>query len=93
MFAQRSFGALSTKRSNVKICWGTHRAETGERTFFAGWREQGGPPVTVPSKQGSASMVHSSIVTQSLDGHVEFEFAEPGVTWTLTCPAKGVVDR
>jgi len=39
-------------------------------------REQGGTFVTIPSKQGSGSMVLSSIVTQSLDGRVEFEFAE-----------------
>ena len=87
------YGALSTDRGSVDICWGTRRAETGERTFFASWREQGGPPVTAPAKQGFGSMVLSSIVRQSLDGHVELDFAEPGVTWKLTCPAKGVVDR
>jgi two-component sensor histidine kinase len=87
------YGTLSTEDGSVDICWGTHRAETGERTFFLSWREQGGPPVTAPSKQGLGSMVLSSIVTQSLDRQVELEFAEPGVTWKLTCPAKGVVDR
>jgi PAS domain S-box-containing protein len=86
------YGALSTERGSADICWGTHRAETGERTFFVSWREQGGPTVTAPSKQGFGSMVLSTIVTQSLDGHVEFDFAEPGVIWKLTCPAKGVVD-
>ena len=87
------YGALATERGSVDICWGTHRAETGERTFFVSWREQGGPPVTAPSKQGFGSMVLSSIVRQSFDGHVELDFAEPGVIWKLTCPAKGVVDR
>jgi hypothetical protein len=37
-------------------------------------------------------MVLSTIVTQSVDGQVEFEFAEQGLTWRLTCPAKGIID-
>ena len=86
------YGALSSKSGSVEICWSTGRAHTGEETFCVSWREQGGPPVMAPSRQGFGSMVLSTIVTQSVDGQVEFDFAERGVTWRLTCPAKGIVD-
>jgi len=86
------YGALSAESGRVEICWSTGCADTGEETFFVSWREQGGPPVTAPSRQGFGSMVLSTIVTQSVDGHVEFKFAEQGLTWRLTCPAKGIID-
>jgi two-component sensor histidine kinase len=86
------YGALSAESGSVEICWSMGCADTGEETFFVSWREQGGPPVTAPSRQGFGSMVLSTIVTQSVDGQVEFEFAEQGLTWRLTCPAKGIID-
>jgi len=88
------YGALSNESGSVEICWSTGCADTGEETFVMSWREQGGPPVMVmaPSRQGFGSMVLSTIVTQSVDGQVEFDFAERGVTWQLTCPTKGILD-
>ena len=86
------YGALSNGSGSVEICWSTSCTETSDTTFFVNWREQGGPPVAAPSKQGFGTMVLSNIVTQSLDGEAEVDFAEQGLTWRLTCPAKGVVD-
>jgi len=86
------YGALSNGNGSVDICWSTGRADTGEETFLISWREKGGPGVAEPSKQGFGSMVLSNIVTQSLDGEADLDFAEHGLTWRLSCPAKAVID-
>jgi PAS domain S-box-containing protein len=87
------YGALSNGNGSVDICWSTGRADTGEETFLISWREKGGPAVVEPSKQGFGSMVLSNIVTQSLDGEADLDFAEHGLTWRLSCLAKAVIDN
>ena len=87
------YGALSNGNGTVDICWSTGRADTGEETFLISWREKGGPTVAEPSKQGFGSMVLSNIVTQSLDGEADLNFAEHGLTWRLSCLAKAVIDN
>ncbi len=87
------YGALSNGNGSVDICWSTGRADTGEETFLISWREKGGPAVAEPSKLGFGSMVLSNIVTQSLDGEADLDFAEHGLTWRLSCLAKAVIDN
>ena len=86
------YGALSNGNGSVDICWSTEQAETGKETFLLSWREKGGPRVAEPSKQGFGSIVLSNIVTQSLDGEADLDFAEQGLTWRLSCPAISVIE-
>ncbi len=46
------YGALSNADGRVEVSWRVECAETGVKTFTMTWREQGGPPVVVPAKNG-----------------------------------------
>jgi PAS domain S-box-containing protein len=76
------YGALSTDRGRVDICWGTD----GE-TFTMGWTEREGPPVSAPEKRGFGTIVMKTMTERSLDGTVDLDYPPSGVTWRLTCPA------
>src|SRR6202007_2332397 len=46
------YGALSTDRGRVDICW-----RTDSDTFTMGWTEHEGPPVSTPQKRGFGTIV------------------------------------
>jgi PAS domain S-box-containing protein len=48
------YGALSNLEGRVHITWGTKR-NGGDRQLILHWREQGGPPVVAPKRQGFGS--------------------------------------
>jgi two-component sensor histidine kinase len=76
------YGALSTDRGRVDICWGTD----GD-TFSMGWTEREGPPVSAPQKRGFGTIVMKAMAERSVDGAVDLDHAPSGVMWRLTCPA------
>jgi PAS domain S-box-containing protein len=76
------YGAISTDRGRVDICWGTD----GD-TFTMGWTEHEGPPVSLPKRRGFGTIVMKTMAERSVDGTVDLDFAPSGVMWRLTCPA------
>jgi two-component sensor histidine kinase len=65
------YGALSIAEGRVEITWDLQRTENGEESFMMGWRECGGPPVTVPAQTGFGSIVISRTAEMSLEANVE----------------------
>jgi PAS domain S-box-containing protein len=75
------YGALSTDRGCVDICWGTD----GD-TFTMSWIEREGPPVSAPKQPGFGTAVMKAMAERTVGGKVDLEYAPSGVTWCLTCP-------
>jgi PAS domain S-box-containing protein len=77
------YGALSTDRGRVNVCWGT----VGD-VFTMSWSERDGPTVAAPRRRGFGTTVIETMAKHSLDGEVDLDYAPSGVTWRLACPAK-----
>jgi PAS domain S-box-containing protein len=81
------YGALSTDRGSVNICWGTE----GE-TFRMSWAERDGPQVSPPQRRGFGTVVMQEMAERSVNGTVDLEYAPSGVTWRLTCPVASALE-
>jgi PAS domain S-box-containing protein len=75
------YGALSTDRGRVEICWGTD----GE-TFTMSWTEREGPLVSAPHRRGFGTIVMEAMAERSVSGKVDLNYAPSGLVWRLTCP-------
>jgi PAS domain S-box-containing protein len=81
------YGSLSTERGRVDVIWGL-----ANNIFTMSWTEREGPPVSAPERRGFGSIVMEAMVKRSVAGAVDLEYASPGLTWGLTCPAANVLD-
>jgi PAS domain S-box-containing protein len=81
------YGALSTDRGRVDICWGTE----GD-TFTMSWTEREGPPVSLPKRRGFGTIVMETMTERSVDGMVDLDYSPSGVTWRLTCAAANALE-
>ena len=57
------------------------------------WIEQGGPPVSPPSRRGFGHVVIGEMVERSLNGKVAVEFAAEGLKWRVSIPATNLVSE
>jgi CheY-like chemotaxis protein len=87
------YGALSGDHGRVEIAWTVGRNGADEDAFTMSWCERGGPPVTAPPRKGFGSTVINTLAEQSLDGKVDLEFKETGLSWRMRCPGAQVIDR
>src|SRR6266436_1090057 len=69
------YGALSTDKGRVDICWGTDRD-----TFTMSWTERQGPPVSAPERRGFGTIVMEAMTERSVDGTVDLDYAPSGLT-------------
>jgi PAS domain S-box-containing protein len=81
------YGALSTDTGRVDICWGT-----ACDTFTMSWTERDGPPVSAPKQRGFGTIVMKAMAEHSVGGAVDLNYASPGLTWRLTCPAMNALE-
>ena len=81
------YGALSTDRGRVNVCWGTEG-----NTFNMSWIESDGPPVFAPERRGFGTMVMEAMAEHSVDGTVSLDYTSSGVTWRLMCPAANALE-
>ena len=81
------YGALSTDRGCVDICWGTD----GD-AFTISWTERDGPPVSAPKQRGFGTIVVEAMAGRSVDGKVDLHYPPSGLTWRLTCPAANALE-
>ncbi|MGD9923630.1 MAG: sensor histidine kinase [Pseudorhodoplanes sp.] len=76
------YGALSQESGCVIIRW---RVTDGGK-FQIEWREQGGPAVTPPQREGFGSTVLKRIASHVPQASIEYSFGESGVVWKLEAP-------
>jgi PAS domain S-box-containing protein len=81
------YGALSTDRGRVDVCWGTD----GD-AFIINWTEREGPPVSAPKRRGFGTIVMEAMTARSVDGAVDLDYAPSGLTWRLTCPVANALE-
>ena len=81
------YGALSTDRGRVDICWGAD-----SDTFTMSWTERDGPPVSAPERHGFGTIVMQAMAERSVNGTVLLDYVPSGVTWCLTCPASNALE-
>ena len=82
------YGALSTDRGRVDVCWGLASGDT----LTMSWTEREGPPVSAPKRRGFGTVVMEAMTERSVGGAVDLDFAPSGLTWRLTCPAANALE-
>ena len=80
------YGALSNGVGEVTVSWCTVPSESGGRSLWLQWTEQGGPTVTPPDGTGFGSKLATTLLQRHLKGTAEFDFVSTGATWRLVAP-------
>ncbi len=75
------YGALSDRGGCVKIRW-----TVSDGTFAIEWKEQGGPTVTTPKREGFGSTVLKRIAAHVPQAKIEYAFDSTGIVWRLEAP-------
>lgn len=77
------YGALSTAEGKVTIEWSVHGNGEGKALKFH-WQEHGGPPVSMPKKDGfGAALLKATL------GDSRIEFASEGLRYEVEVPLAG----
>ncbi len=79
------YGALSSSEGRVLLAWSTKVDGAGQRLYLA-WREQNGPPVQKPTRQGFGMRLLERGVELEMGGNTLIEFAPGGVQCELEIP-------
>ena len=77
-------GALSDSEGRVRIRWEISGGD--EPLLNLQWIEDGGVKVSAPTRKGFGYLVVGSIAEAALEGKVEMNFLETGLTWKLSAP-------
>lgn len=79
------YGALSNPAGRVDVSW--DRDPEGDGIVIR-WLERGGPKVEHPKKHGFGTLAIQRNLSRSLEADVDLNFAEEGVSCTITVPAQ-----
>ncbi|MDB5469447.1 MAG: blue-light-activated histidine kinase 1 [Caulobacter sp.] len=80
------YGALSEAAGSVRLSWTIEASERGERLHLR-WREQGGPPVTPPTRKGFGSRVIERGLSHELRARTHLDYDRAGLVCTIDMPA------
>jgi CheY-like chemotaxis protein len=95
------YGALSLPGGRVHIRWRV-TGHTPLRVLRLSWREEGGPPVKPPKRQGFGSFVTQRLIAYEMQGKsavlykpdgVRFDMEVPETALVLGLPPSGTSDR
>ena len=86
----RKYGSLSSASGQLGISWTVKNEESGKLYFH--WKERGGPPVSVPSRQGfGTTLIERSLLAHG--GKVLIEFAGDGLSCEIVLPIRESVNQ
>lgn len=80
------YGALSNASGVIHLDWGVTQTAAGDR-FQMIWREEGGPPVVPPSREGFGTKLVQSSLASYCGGDVTVRYPEDGMVFELNAPA------
>lgn len=80
------YGAFSNEEGRIMVSW-TVESDLGQGRLVLHWREEGGPPVTPPSRKGFGSQVIERGLAHELGGKVRLAYQPGGVICTIDVPA------
>src|SRR5215210_1230197 len=83
------YGALSDESGRVVIRWQVKETQAEQRLCME-WAEQGGPPVTPPSRKGFGSRLVERGLAAELGGSVQLAFPESGVVCAIDTPLPNI---
>ena len=81
------YGALSADGGRVAIDWNV----AGER-FGMRWQEEGGPPVSAPTRKGFGSIMIERVLAEQLGGGVVIRYDAGGIVCIIDAPLHAVRD-
>ena len=85
------YGALSNQAGRVHISWQVAKASAP--TFTMRWLEEGGPKVTPPTRPGFGQKVIGRMAELAVNGAVEVDYRESGLSWKLSAPVADTMER
>jgi two-component sensor histidine kinase/DNA-binding response OmpR family regulator len=83
-------GSLASDEGRVSISWSVSSAT--EPLFTIRWSEEGGGPVSAPSRKGFGYLVIGPIAESAVSGKVDLDFRESGLNWQLSAPATDALE-
>lgn len=86
------YGAFSNETGSILIAWTIEPSANGTRLILR-WQEQGGPPVTPPSRKGFGSRVLETGLAHELRGSVDLDYRPDGLVCIINIPAPGAHDE
>ena len=72
------YGAMSTDAGTLSVSWSVRPQPSGA-LLTVDWREQGGPAVSTPEREGLGSRLMKRCIERDLGGSFELDFAREGV--------------
>jgi two-component sensor histidine kinase len=81
------YGALSAPFGKLWIDWSV-RHGAGQRELHFAWREEGGPPVSPPTRKGFGTVLVEHVLAVQLNAVVVQDFAREGFRFELTMPLR-----
>ena len=81
-------GALSNDKGSIDVRW--RRDEAGDLHLW--WSEEGGPPVSSPSRRGFGTRIIESSVPDQLGGTTEMTWLPSGLRCTFVVPTSHIVE-
>jgi two-component sensor histidine kinase len=73
------YGALSSRRGRVSVCWERQTSRNAQDTLALEWRETGGPPIVDPGPPGYGSSLIRELIPHELGGSVDYVHTPEGV--------------
>ena len=83
-------GSLASEKGQVGISWRV--SHDADPIFSIRWSEEGGAPVSAPSRKGFGYLVIGQIAESAVGGKVELDFRDTGLVWQLSAPAGDVLE-
>jgi two-component sensor histidine kinase len=87
------YGALSVPEGRVRVSWTINTRPDGERWCTLSWQEEDGPEVASPTRHGFGRVVTERVVARAVNGEATSTFLPRGVRWTLTFPAREMIEE
>ncbi len=85
------YGALSTPHGRVGVRWTIDKDAAGEEVLDLVWKESGGPPVTVPEREGFGTSTIRGLLPYEIGGRVELLFDPRGAVCHIRLPLLATV--
>ena len=85
------YGALSNASGSVAISCNVINSGTVPRLLIS-WREEGGPPVSVPERRGFGSRMIERALASELGGSAKLEFLPNGLLCTIEAPLPAAIE-
>lgn len=80
------YGSLSNDSGKVFLNWSVTRNEDGANALQLEWREEGGPPVSQPTRTGFGTTLITRTIEYELQGTVSIDYANGGLRCTMSWP-------